>query len=501
MLLLARYVIPISSPPIENGAVLVSDGLIKDVDYATRLRTKYPDEPVHDFGLAALMPGFIDTHTHLEYSAMRGLINDSPYAAWKMHLAEKEKLFTLEDWNDSALLGALESVRCGITSIADITNTGAAFRAAAAVGTHGVIYREIATMDRQAVDDVFSAAVDDVYGWREQVKQAARADEIVHAIQNDSNVTNMFKAISAEQLADQTNKDNSAQETFGAGAAASGLLQIGVAPSALYQCHPLVFEKVADFAEDGTPVALHLAGSKEEYDFIRYGSSPFSVHATEQERGFGIDMPPWLATGVSPVQYILNWGVLDAPNVLAIHCVHVDDNDIEKLADRDVAISICSRCNAQLGMGIAPLMKFVRAGMRIGLGTDSPAATDATDMFQEMRIGLLIQRAIGRRSRFLSAAEMMYMATLGGARALRMDDRLGSLDAGKVADVIAIDLSNSNQAPTHDPNAAVVHTATPDNILMTMINGEIVYDGQHRHDIDVDRVFARAEEMRLKLRG
>ncbi|MDR1421853.1 MAG: amidohydrolase family protein, partial [Coriobacteriales bacterium] len=278
-------------------------------------------------------------------------------------------------------------------------------------------------------------------------------------------------------------------------------LRIGISPTALYNCHPLVFKGMGEYALDGTPVAVHLAGSREEYEFIRYGSSPFSVHVTEVERGYGIDMPPWLATGTSPVRYILNWELFQAPNVLAIHCVQVDDEDIEKLVDNDIAVAVCTRCNAQLAMGVAPLNKFIKAGLRIGLGTDSPAATDATDPLAEMRLGLLIQRALGNRSNFITAAQMIHMATLGGAEALRVDDLVGSLDIGKHADIIALDLSNSNQAPTHDPNSAIVHTATQDNMLMTMVGGEILYDGEHHHGVDIQRVFERTEEMRLKLRG
>jgi 5-methylthioadenosine/S-adenosylhomocysteine deaminase len=451
MLLIARYVLPVTAPHIENGAVLVRDRKIVDIGYATKLKTCYPDEKVRDFGLAALMPGFVDAHTHLEYSAMRGLINDSPYAAWKIHLANKEQRFTPQDWQVSAQLGVLEAVRSGITTIADITATGVSLKAAQDVGLRGVIYREVGTMDRHEVRRALDEAEADVRAWRD--------------------------AVDKEQF------------------------QIGVAPTALYNCHPMIFEGVADFASDGTPVALHLAGSREEYDFIRYGSSPFSVHSTEQERGYGIDVPPWLATGVSPVRYILNWGIFSAPNVLAVHCVHVDDSDIEKLEDYDIAVAVCARCNAQLAMGVAPLMKFIKAGLRVGLGTDSPAATDATDPIEEMELNLLLQRALGSRLSFPTAAQMIHLATYGSATALRLEDKVGSLATGKLADIIAVDLSNSNQAPTHDPNSAIVHTATQDNILMTMIGGNIVYDGQHRHNIDTERVFERVEELRIKLRN
>ena len=450
MLLVARYVLPVSQPHIENGAVLVRDGRIADIGYATKLKTRYPDEPTRDFGLAVLMPGFINTHTHMEYSAMRGLINDVPYAAWRLHLAEKEKLFSCEDWQDSAMLGALESVRSGITTIADITKTGAVLKAAQAAGLRAVIYREVGTMERTEVDQALSDASSDIDAWRREA-----------------------------------NPD---------------LTTIGIAPSSAFECHPLIFKSVAEYAADGTPVACHMAGSREEYDFIRFGSSPFSVHSTEQERGYGIDMPPWLATGVSPVRYILNWGLFEAPNVLAIHCVQVDDDDIAKLADYDIAVAVCSRCNAQLAMGIAPLSKMIKAGIRVGLGTDSPAAIDSIDPLAEMRIGLLMQRALGNRSDFFSSAQMVRLATLGAAEALRIDDKVGSLDVGKCADIIALDLSNSNQAPTHNPNSAVVHTATQDNVLMTMVGGRLLFDGRHLHDIDVQHSFDRAEEMRLKLR-
>jgi 5-methylthioadenosine/S-adenosylhomocysteine deaminase len=453
VLLIARYVIPVCSAPIENGAVLVRDGVIAEIGYATKLKTRYPEEETLDFGLGAIMPGFVDAHTHLEYSAMRGLINDSPYAAWKLHIAQHEKLFAPQDWEDSALLGAMEALRSGITTIADISKTGASLRAAQAVGMRGIIYREVGTMDRHEIENELQAAKSDISSWREQSQNCCE-----------------------------------------------GRLQIGIAPAALYNCHPHIFEGIANFAADGTPVALHLAGSREEYEFIRYGSSPFSVHSTEQERGYGIDMPPWLATGVSPVRYILNWGVLDAPNVMAIHCVHVDDDDISKLVERDIAVAVCARCNAQLAMGVPPLAKLTQAGLRVGIGTDSPAAVDATDPLSEMRLNLLLARALGSRKEFPAAAEMLYLATLGAARALRIDDQTGSLAQGKCADIIAVDLSNSSQVPTHDPNSAIVHTATRENILMTMIGGNIVYDGQHRHSIDTQRVFARAEELRVKLR-
>lgn len=448
MLLTARYVLPIAAPHIEHGAVLVKGDTIVEIGELDRLRELHPDEPVRDFGLAALMPGFVDVHTHLEYTALRGLIDDLPYSRWKLQLMHKEQLFSSQDWDDSALLGALEALQSGITTIADITATGASGHAAQAAGLRGVIYREVATMERDAVDGVMRDAVADIDAWR-ATTDASR-------------------------------------------------IMIGIAPHAAYTCHPELFRRVADYAQDGTRVAMHLATSKEEYEFVRYGSS---ILGQDVRESFDAHAPLWLPTGVSPVRYVLQWGILDVPHILAVHCTQLDEDDLAILAARDVAIGHCPRCNAKLGMGIAPIHDFIRAGLRVGLGTDSPAASNSMDMFEEMRVGLLVQRAVLGEKHFIPARQFVKMATLDAARALGIDDIVGSLEPGKRADIIAIDLSESHQIPAHHPYSTLVHTANQENVLWTMVAGEVVYEAHTWSRLDHERIFARAEEMRIKLRG
>jgi 5-methylthioadenosine/S-adenosylhomocysteine deaminase len=448
MLLTARYVLPVAAPHIENGAILVHDDVIVEIGDVDHLRTLHPDEEVRDFGLAALMPGFIDTHTHLEYSAMRGLVDDLPYSQWKLQLLQKERLFTSQDWDDSALLGALEALQSGITLVGDVTETGASGHAAQAAGMRAVIYREVATMEKSQVTAVMDKAASDIAAWRETT--------------------------------DPTR------------------LTIGIAPHSPYSCNPELFRRVADYAMDGTPVAIHLAGSVEEYQFVKYGSS---MLATDVRDTFDADAPLWLPTGVSPVRYVLQWGLFDVPNILAVHCTQVDESDIEVLAMRDVAVAHCPRCEAKLGMGTAPVERFLSTGIRVGLGTDSPAASNSMDVFEEMRIGLLVQRAALGAERFMNARQFVKMATLDAARALRVDDRLGSLEPGKQADIIAVDLSKSHQIPTHYPYSTLVHTANQENILATMVAGKVVYEAREWAGLDHERVYARAEEMRMKLRA
>jgi 5-methylthioadenosine/S-adenosylhomocysteine deaminase len=449
MLLKARYVLPVSSPHVEDGGVLVRDGRIDAVGTAADLIDQYPDEEVRDFGRAAILPGFVDVHTHLEFSALRGLVDDLPYSRWKIALSKREQALAPEDWDDAAYLGALEAIQSGITTIADITDTGASARAATTAGLRGVIYREVSTMRAHDVDDVMDAARADVDEWRESFSDSA--------------------------------------------------LAVGIAPHAAYTCHPRLYEAVVEYALDTElPVATHLAGSRDEHDFVKYGSSRLATDFFGQ--GDWEDFP-WLPTGVSPVRYLLQWGLFDVPELLGVHVIHVDDDDVDVLARHDVAVASCPRCNAKLAMGQAPLESFFAHGMRVGLGTDSPASNNTIDFFDEMRIGLLLQRAVYADQRFLGAERYVRMATLEGANALGIDEQVGSLEPGKAADVIAVDLSHSHQAPIRNPYGALVHTCNQENVLFTMVEGRVLYDRGVYETLDSDRVVARADEMRSKLQS
>lgn len=449
MILTARYVLPVVGEPIEWGSVVVEGDRIVDVGPIGEILERHAGHEVRDFGLAALIPGFVDAHTHLEYTVMRGLVDDAPYSSWKAQLLVKEPLLDERDWLDSARMGAIEAISSGITTIADITSSGASLHAAQETGLRAIIYREVQGMVKREVPEVMERALADIDEWR--------------AIGDPERIT------------------------------------VGMAAHAPYSCHPELFGRVAAFGADGTPIAIHLAGSREEYSFVKYGSS---MLATDVRDIFDADAPLWLPTGVSPVRYVLQWGLFDAPNIIAIHCTQVDDDDIGILKENDVAVAHCPRCNAKLGMGVAPARDMLRAGIRVGLGTDSPAASNSMDPFEEMRVGLLVQRAVSSSGEFLTARQFVEMATIDAARALGIDHEVGSLEPGKLADVVAVDLSTSHQVPTHDPAATLVHTANQDNILFTMVGGEVLFEDERLHvALDTDLLQERAEDIRNRLRA
>ncbi|MBI4734207.1 MAG: amidohydrolase family protein [Rubrobacteridae bacterium] len=178
----------------------------------------------------------------------------------------------------------------------------------------------------------------------------------------------------------------------------------------------------------------------------------------------------------------------------------MNDYDIDILKRYDVAIAHCPRCNAKLSMGVAPLQSFLERGLKVGIGTDSPASNNTTDPFDEMRIGLLMQRGITRSSKF-TAEEFVYMATLGGAKALNLDNEIGSLETGKQADIIVVDMSHSHQIPTREPYSALVYTANQENVVFTMVAGKTLYKDFRYLTLDEDDILRRAEPIRRKVKS
>ena len=450
MLLCAKYIVPVSSEPMENGAVLVRDGAIADIGTAEMMRLRYPDEEVKDFGMAALTPGFIDLHARVEDGVLRGLIRDLPFVEWRKNIGDLRSRISSKEAYDSAYLGCLEELSAGVTTIGDTTSTGAAVFAAQDCGLGAVVYREAGAIDKRLVNYAMKKVDSDLEKWSQSVDE----DRIV----------------------------------------------LGIAPDPVYECHPELYRSAAKYAAEhnNLPIAMKLAGSNEELRFVKDGATA-GLDSTVDHRGF-VEVPPWLPTAVTPVNYVLNWGLFEAENVMIVYGVNVSEDDIRHLRDYDVAVATCPSLNAQLGMGVAPVSEYLRSGLRIGLGTGAPGSVNYLDMFAEMRFELMVQRALSRE--FLNPQTLLEMATLRPAEVLRLDDKIGSLEIGKLADIIAIDLSGSHQTPTTDPVTALLGSASNSDVVMTMVNGNILYEAGRLHVGEgATKVIAHVLEVRGRLRS
>jgi 5-methylthioadenosine/S-adenosylhomocysteine deaminase len=238
-----------------------------------------------------------------------------------------------------------------------------------------------------------------------------------------------------------------------------GLVRIGVSPHAPYTCSTEVYGWCLSL---GIPVGTHLSESAAENEWLEHGTGPLATSAE-------LLVPPTGVRGVEGLAELLG------PELLCAHCVDLDPAEIALLAARDVPVAHCPRSNALLGCGVAPVAELGAAGIRVGLGTDSPASTPSIDPWAEMRAAIAAARARARRPQALSAAEALELATLGSARALGLADEVGSLAPGKRADLTVVSSAGSPYDPIDDPAVAVVFGGSPGGVLETIVDGRSRY--------------------------
>ena len=409
MLLTARYVLPVTAPHIEDGAVLVRDDRIVEVGHAaTTSCARYPDEEVRDFGLAALLPGFVDLHTHLEYSVFRGprrrpaRTRSGRCSSWRRSGGSPT-----EDWDDSADARRARG-RSSPASRRSPTSRAAAARCEAVcdAGLRGVVYREVATMDRKHVTERHRRRA---RGHRRLAGAAPRAIPV-------------------------DDRDRAARALLVPPAGLPG----GRRPRARSRA---------------CPSATHLAGSKDEYDFVKWGSSAHG-HRRPGRRRLGrvpVDAHGRLARCATCCSTASSTCPTSSPSTA---CTWTTPTS-RCCAATTWPSRTARAATRSSGMGIAPLKRFMDRGRphRASAPTRRPPTTPWTC---STRCGSGCCCSVPRRwtSTSFTAARMIRMATIWGARALRMEDRIGSLEAGKQADIVAVDLSLSHQIPTQDPYGA-----------------------------------------------
>jgi 5-methylthioadenosine/S-adenosylhomocysteine deaminase len=239
----------------------------------------------------------------------------------------------------------------------------------------------------------------------------------------------------------------------------SPLVRIGVSPHAPYTCSVEVYRWALSL---GIPVGTHLAESANEQLWLERGGGPMAVNAA-------VLAPPSGKRSVATLAEVLG------PGLLCAHCVEVNDEEIALLAAHDVPIAHCPRSNAMLGCGIAPLADLRAAGLRIGLGTDSPASTPSIDPWEELRTAVYAARARERRPDALDAGGALRLATADAARALGLVEEIGTLAPGKRADLTVLSLAGSPYDPVEDPVIGAVFGGSPDRVVETIVGGRTRY--------------------------
>jgi cytosine/adenosine deaminase-related metal-dependent hydrolase len=480
----ARWVLPISSEPIENGAVAVDGGRIVGVGHRRDLNEKFSGARVNDFGEAAILPGLVNAHSHLELTVMRGLLEheEHDFSAWLRKLTLARMAMSPEDLLVSAMCGAIEASRAGVTCFGDASSSALfAMKALRAIGLRGIVYQESFGPD-------------------------------------PANAKDNVEKLSA-QLAELRDHETES-------------VRAGVSPHAAYTVSAPQLELISRLAlEEKSPVMMHAAESRAEEFFMRDGVGPFAAVLKAR----GID---WKAPGVSTIEYLGRHGILQTKPLLA-HCITVDDADIQTIKESGASIAHSPKSNAKLGHGRAPFAKFVAAGVNVGLGSDSVASNNTCDLLEEARFATLLARLPsgsdgpfsgglpaagervssprvskedthslpngmhalpnGRATAPISADDALIAATLGGARALGLDNQIGALSEGMQADLVVIRLDGIHQQPVRDPADALVFSSSGRDVLLTMVAGKEVYRDRQVVTVDEGELGSRLEEIRHRL--
>ena len=420
-ILAAEYVLPISSEPIAGGAVAIDGDKIVGVGTLDEIKRQFPDAAITDHGEAAILPGFVNCHSHLEITSMRGCLDEveHDFSAWLLRLNGIREKLSDEDIRAAAIAGAREGARAGVTCFGDIGRLGqAGVHALKQVGLRGIVFQETEfSPDNRTADEDF-------------LKLTAK-----------------YEALREK---------------------ATTLVQVGLSPHSPYTVGSRLFEMIAQYAIlNHVPLTIHAAESTSEHELLTQGTGFFS--GVYEKFGF-----EWHSPNCTPIEYLDRLGVLAARPLLA-HCVKVSDSDIQKIAASGSKIAHCPKSNAKFGHGYAPFEEMLDAGISVGLGSDSVASNNVCDLLEESRFASLIARNREGSARFIEAKEILETATRGGAKALGLDAEIGTLEPGKQADIAVVSLSNAAQQPVNDIHAALVFSSNARDVVMTMVAGKEIY--------------------------
>src|SRR5215203_3925677 len=224
---------------------------------------------------------------------------------------------------------------------------------------------------------------------------------------------------------------------------------------------------------------------------------PLLIHLAETEDEIKTARERFQASPTAFLQQIGFW----APRTLAAHGVWVTDEDIALLAQAHVGVSHNPESNMKLASGTAPVTKYLKAGMAVGLGTDGAASNNDLDMFEAMRETAFLHKLTSNDPRAIPAATALAMATIEGARVLGMDGQIGSLEAGKRADLIVVSMAGARQTPMYDPLSHLVYVSRGSDVVTTIVNGKVLMSDRKVMKLDAEAVIAEANAMAVKVRA
>lgn len=414
---------------IENGAVAVRRDRIVAVGKTSEINSKYKAERVIEAAGRVVMPGLINTHTHVPMGMFRGIADDLVLMEWLQKYIFPAEAKNVDEqfvrWGTR--LGCLEMIEGGTTTFVDMY--------------------------------YFEDAI---------AEETAKAG---------------MRAVLGETLIDFPAPDN---KTWDAG------MQYVEKFTDKWKGHPLIVPAIAPHA----PYTVSTEHLKQAHDLSSRKNVPLVIHIAEDGAEVKTIQERY---GASSVAYLERNGLLDG-RVIAAHMVWPTPEDIKTLAARKVGVAHCPQSNMKLAAGTAPVPQMLKAGVAVGLGTDGAASNNDLNLWEEMDTAAKLHKLVSKDPTVLNAREALELATINGARAIHMDKEIGSLEPGKRADLILVNMESSHQWPLYNVLSQLVYATKASDVETVMINGRLVMEDREVATIDAAAVRQKANDYRDRIR-
>lgn len=403
-----------------NGAMAVKDGRILEIGETEEMSGKYPDsKTTMDASGKVVFPGFINTHTHLFQTLLKGLGDDMVLSEWVKTMTFPAAVYlNEEDCNTAAMVGCVDALRSGTTTTLDYMYPH---------NRAGLSDGVIKAFKDLKIRGIFGRGCMDCgaeFGVPDTIMQShdvimADCQRLINSYHGSEN----------------------------------GRIKVWAAPAAPWSCtkelmtdlYRLVTENKAGFT-------------------IHTSETPFDREATFKLHGY-VDAELYQALGIT------------GPNVLMVHCVYLTERDIRMAKYYDMKVSHNAVSNMYLSSGVAPIPRMIAEGIGVGLGVDGAASNNSQDMLELMKFTALLHKVHTTDPTIITAEKVLEMATIGGARAIGMEDEIGSLEIGKKADFVIFNpLLSPKSIPMHNPISTLVYSSSPENIEAVVVDGNILME-------------------------
>jgi 5-methylthioadenosine/S-adenosylhomocysteine deaminase len=405
ILITGGTVVTMAGPNLDRGSVAIRNGAIVAVGPSAEIDSRYSAKTVIRAGGMAVIPGLVNTHTHVPMTLFRGIADDRDLMDWLTNFIfpAEAKNVDREFVKWGTRLAAAEMIRSGTTTFTDMyyyeSDIARETKAAGLRGVLGETLIDFPAPDNKTWDSAIAYCRDYARAWK-----------------NDS------------------------------------LITPALAPHAPFTVSTDHLKQVRALATElGIPILIHVSETKNELQQV----------AEKQN-------------GMTPGAYLDSIGFL-GDDVVAAHGVWLTPDEIRTFAAKKTGVAHCPESNSMLASGIAPVVDMVRAGMEVGLGTDGPAGSNNNlDMVEEMASAARLQKVSRNDPKAMSAREILRLATIGGAQVLGLADKIGTLEAGKRADIAIFDLQQAKVQPVYSVESAIVYAASGSSVVTTIVDGRIL---------------------------